>query len=679
MVRVPNETELRAVVEVELASGVVVTLRVGGKSQIVVEPSVHTTGSSYTWKRPLPANLGEVPICPPLLWDAIVAQASAARRDPAAPAGENGGKVREGKRNHHLFRLGGGMRARGASPAEIEAALQVRNREDCDPLLSEAEVRELAKNASRYPRGAEDPSEPAGSVGSVEDPWESPVEFGADEYGPPVPLEAFPSKIAAYVQDVAEVNRAPLDFAATISLGVLASAGARRYEVQIGSTHREPLNLYMAPTAPPGERKYLLRELAFPLEQEERRLDEGAKPEIARITSERALAEARADALRKKAAREKDAAKRAELAKEVKEIESELPEVPARPRLFLDDATTEYVARELAAQGGRIGVISEEAGTLFEMMCGRYREGVADLDVYLKGYDGGQIRVGRMGREGGIVERPAITILVTPQPTILDRLAEREELRGRGLLGRFCFVLSPSLVGTRLYRNRSLDAVLRSSYASAIGAILRLPLAAPDAIQRLRIEGEALDVWARFADAIELDQADGKRLASIRDWASKHAGRVARIAGLFHLAEHAPPRTIPELISAETVAAAWAVGEWLQGHALCAFAQMGADPRVVMAKRVLAWIRRRRRDRFTLRDLHQDFKNTASPNDLLPPLEILEGRGFVRRVEREPGPKGGRKPSLLFIVNPLTHTTEPTQPPEEGSSVGSVVPSVGSR
>ena len=41
-----------------------------------------------------------------------------------------------------------------------------------------------------------------------------------------------------------------------------------------------------------------------------------------------------------------------------------------------------------------------------------------------------------------------------------------------------------------------------------------------------------------YHDAIELAQAHGGRLSSIRDWASKHAGRVARISGLLHLVRH---------------------------------------------------------------------------------------------------------------------------------------------
>ena len=111
-------------------------------------------------------------------------------------------------------------------------------------------------------------------------------------------------------------------------------------------------------------------------------------------------------------------------------------------------------------------VLSEEAGALFGSLRGRYsKDATADLDVYLKGYDGGPIRVDRITRPGATIDDPAITILVTPQPAILDRLAESPDLLGRGVLGRMCFVLPESLVGSRLYDNRKLNPEFRSAYA----------------------------------------------------------------------------------------------------------------------------------------------------------------------------------------------------------------------
>ena len=49
----PARQTISAATKVEIAPGVVVDLRVGAKSQIVVEPSIHATGALYEWGVPL--------------------------------------------------------------------------------------------------------------------------------------------------------------------------------------------------------------------------------------------------------------------------------------------------------------------------------------------------------------------------------------------------------------------------------------------------------------------------------------------------------------------------------------------------------------------------------------------------------------------------------------------------
>lgn len=49
----PIRRRIAARTKVEIVPGVVVDLRVGGKSQIVVEPSIHASGALYEWGNPL--------------------------------------------------------------------------------------------------------------------------------------------------------------------------------------------------------------------------------------------------------------------------------------------------------------------------------------------------------------------------------------------------------------------------------------------------------------------------------------------------------------------------------------------------------------------------------------------------------------------------------------------------
>ena len=55
-------------------------------------------------------------------------------------------------------------------------------------------------------------------------------------------------------------------------------------------------------------------------------------------------------------------------------------------------------------------------------------------------------------------------------------------------------------------------------------------------------------------------------LRPVADWIARHAGRVARIAGLLHLAQHSPGIPIGET----TMRNALRIGEYLLAHGLAA-------------------------------------------------------------------------------------------------------------
>ncbi len=86
---------------------------------------------------------------------------------------------------------------------------------------------------------------------------------------------------------------------------------------------------------------------------------------------------------------------------------------------------------------------------------------------------------------------------------------------------------------------RQVDA--REAYATALERLLGLPQRpSPDAAPTLTLaRGPGLDVWKRYDTTLEEAEAPGARLAPIANWASKYAGRMARLASLLQLLETA--------------------------------------------------------------------------------------------------------------------------------------------
>ena len=508
---------------------------------------------------------------------------------------------------------------------------------------------------SSPPRNGEGGEERAGRGSFI--PWEPPIPLDGMAR-PPFPVEALPDDLAHYVASVAHTLQVPPDLPALLALAAVAAAGARTCRVQVGTTHAEPLNLYVAAVMEPGSRKSAAMEaLAFPLQEAEREMTRDAAPALADARERRAVQEKHQAVLRDKAAKAKNSADRSMLMQELGELAADLTDVPAAPRLLADDVTPEQLATLLSEQNGCMALFSAEGG-IFGILAGRYNAGGVNLDLFLKAHAADPYRVDRKGRPAEHIAYPCLTMGLTVQPDVLASLADTPAFRGRGLLGRFLYSLPDSLVGTRLYDEaRAVDPSARHRYARTVRALLALPSPVtaedPGARHPLRLTGAALSVWTEYANQVERRQADGGDLSPIRDWASKLAGAVARIAGGLHLAEnagHPAPWTVP--FAPPTVAAAWAIGEYLIPHALAAYGQMGADPRLVLARRILRWIERHGLPHFKRWECHQQMRDVTSAEDLMPALALLCERHYLRPVEAAPSPGRGRPKGPEYEVHP---------------------------
>ena len=485
------------------------------------------------------------------------------------------------------------------------------------------------------------------------DGWPEPLRFGATAHLPAFPLDSLPPSIRLYVEAIAETRQVPPDLPALVALGVLAAAAAGRYHVEIAGDYHEPLNLFVAAVLEPGERKSAtFRDMVVPLAEAERDLQEKAAPAIAAANESRKAEEARLDHLRKQSAKEDDPALRARLLQEAQTLAVNLTRVPPEPRLLVGDVTPERLASILSEQSGRIALADAEAGGVFDVLAGRYStNGRPNLDVFLRGHAGDDLRVDRTGRPSELVRRPALTAILTPQPAVLKRIGETPDLRGRGLLARFLYALPKSRVGRRRFVRAAVPSSVAAAYSEVIRSILSVEPTGDSGTVRgrpLRLSEEALRVWTDHFDGIEKRQAEGGDLHPTRDWASKAPGAAARIAGHLHLAEG---RRDEAPISDVTMAAAWRVLEYLTLHAVEAFSVMATDPDVEMARKLSRWIAEGHRERVSIRDAHKNFPSFGEPSDFAAPFRVLVGRGIVRPA---PGQRSGpgRKPSPGFDVNP---------------------------
>jgi len=473
---------------------------------------------------------------------------------------------------------------------------------------------------------------------------------------PRLDLAHLPTWAGDYAQALAADTETPPELAAGMILVSCATAAARCLRVMVKPNYFEPCNLWAVVALPPGNRKSAVQSAAtFPLLNWERDQAEIMDVEIKRIASERKTLEARAKELRTKSSKEKDLNKAKEIAREAAELEAELPEVPVQPQLWTSDATPERLGALLAEHGECMAWLSSEGG-VFDLLQGRYSGGALNLDLVLKAHSGDAERVDRGSRPPVFLRSPRLSIGLSPQPDVLRGLATKPGFRGRGLLGRFLYLLPPSPLGYRELTSKPIPDTIRTAYEKGIRAMLDwVPTIDERGNQQphiLRLSDEAYNEWFAFARAIEVRMRPSKEFEHCTDWAGKAPGAAARLAGVLHGIKHAHGKPWEAVITAKTMNDALEIIAVISRHSLAALDMMGADPTIAAARKIWDWIERSRLSRFTVREAFNELRGTfPRVHNLRDALEALEERGYIEVVE-PPRDGPGRPPSPIVRVRP---------------------------
>jgi replicative DNA helicase len=511
-----------------------------------------------------------------------------------------------------------------------------------------------------------------------------------DEYQPrPFPVTALPPWQADYVSAVAHATQTPLDLPGLLTLAATSTAMQKKVRVHIRPGYTEPVNIYVAIVMPPGSRKSpVFEETMRPIQAFEEALMREMAEEIARAETRYNIAKAELQHLQTKAAKETDRVERMRLDEEAADLAVTLLRLipPEKPRVVTDDTTPERLASLLAANRGRMAVLSAEGGDVFAAMTGRYtahqgRQGAhtGNFAPYLRGYSGDTLHVDRVGRPAEYVQQPALTVALTIQPGVLQGLQRHQGFRERGLLGRFLYSLPPVLLGQRQTRTRPVPESIRATYYARLTALLKLPLTLDDqgcpVSQALQLTPEARRIFEDFEAWVEPMLAPFGSLGHMTDWSGKLVGHVARVMGLLHCASttQAPWRT---KIAPETVQCALQIGTYLIAYARAAYSTMGADAALEDPKHLLAWLKREPRTTITKRDLHQGVKTRFPRIGMMEPaVQLLGEHGFLApQAPATQDGKPGRPPGPCYDINPHLYTHNPDaqnpQNPQKGDPGG---------
>jgi hypothetical protein len=558
----------------------------------------------------------------------------------------------EGERNTRLASLAGRWVAEGKTFNELTATAFVWNARCCMPPLGDPELRAVCTSIWKmHERSNSQPQHHPTTMPVDSSGWEEPILF--TEYATPeIPASLLPGVFGEFAAALATATETPEAMSVFAVLGTLSAALAKRFVVSPMLGWAEPVNIYVLVALPPANNKSLvLNRCTMPLREWEIAQAISLGPELTKQKSERRNQEKLIEHKRAKAASDKNPAEIPRLFAEINELEAKLPQPKILPQLFANDATPEALAQSVHEQEGRFAIISDEGG-ITETLSGLYTGGSANVDLILKGIDGGDLRVRRRDRSYDL--RPFLTFMLITQPRTIQSMGERQAFRGNGMLERFMYVLPVSKLGYRTLDTAPVPNEVQVAYGQAMRRLLDIKPIVDERGQEqpriLTLAHEALSCFTELRNYVETELRPGGKLHGCLGWGGKLAGYALRLAGLLHVAEHGEQISV---ISTNTMDRAALLALLLIDHTRAAFNLMGIDQSTDDAIAVLDWIKVRSSPVFRktecLKALHGRFTKATR---LTEALKVLADRNILSGPEYQQTTPGKRR-TTIFTVNPI--------------------------
>jgi hypothetical protein len=612
-----------------------------GGGYIVASPSNHISGGVYSWRIP-PSDAYPLAPIPDWLMTLLIKREEDPRRQAEGQAGD---KILDGKRNATLASLSGTMRKRSMTHEAIEAALLVENKR-CDPPLPENEVRRIAQSVSRY-------------APATDGEWPEPEPLRrAPEPPEPFPLEALGGVLAPAARAMNGIIKAP---AAICGQAVLATANlAVQGFANVAIDGRGfPLSEFFLSVAESGDRKSAVDHAALvPVDAYGKELMEDYRRDFQKYENEMLLWKKERDEVLRKTKGRRNAL----------EALPPPPDSPHYPQLTTEEPTYEGLTKLLAVGRPSVGLFSDEAGRFFggyAMSADHRLKTLAGLSALWDGRPNTRTR----GGDGACTlygRRVCAHLLM--QPLVAETILADPLAHDQGFLSR-CLIAAPeSMMGKQSYVAQDLSSEASvGRYYARLTAILQtnLPLKIDQETGKptneltpraLLVSSEGKEIWIHFHDWIQENLKEGGIFRIISGIAAKAAEHALRLAGTMTLVDKIDATFIPP----EHVKAGITLSRFYLAEALRLFNTAKTDPDLVLAEKVLTWLRTREcpdKHLVSLPDVYQFGPNAVRDKGTAGRiLGILSDHRWVRPVEGG-AEIDGKKRRHVWEVRPNVRST----------------------
>jgi hypothetical protein len=566
---------------------------------------------------------------------------------PPQPPPHVGGLThgRDQSRSARAFQIAGRIRADGGSYADFRAACRADS--ICHSWLTEKGL----ANGEREARRAWENSASIGTTAQAPHDWpELDASIMADDEPPPrLPLGLFPKPWQRYIEAAADHAGAPPDYVMLSLLSVIGAAlGNARWGQAWGNFTQPPI-IWGAGIGHPSAAKSpgLIDVAQAAIAALEKHLNQDWEERQRQHDTNKAEAAALSDRWK----REVEQAAKHGNAPPQRPDRAKEPEPLQKRRFAVRDATTQRLARMMAANPRGLLLFRDElAGWLGAM--DRYNNGAgADRAFWLEAYGGRRFTVDTQkdGDTAPMIDHLAIGIIGAL--TVDKGRAAMAEQDNDGLGARFLYVW-PAPRKPSIPKGEPPDAMLRD----ALMKLAALPWEPPEPLLLPFTESAQAIIQARREMVAGADAS-----GLLGAWIGKMPGQVIRLGAIFaHLQWLAdggdPPRVIDELAAGR---ADGLLGEYFLPMAARFFGQ-DALPQSARDARLLARVIVEEGPERLNSRLQARSGPVRDVDRVKAALLDLEAAGWVRRDPVRHGDGPGRqrddwevRPNLLALLSPL--------------------------
>lgn len=423
--------------------------------------------------------------------------------------------------------------------------------------------------------------------------WQAPAPIMSNiEHTAPYPIQALPPIIQRAITTYQKYGQQPISLIACSALANVSLACQTLANVARDRMLVSPVSLFFLVVAGSGERKsaadYMFSKATRQWQLNAReQLEPDVKIAITlhqawRVEKEGVLNQIRRSSL---------LGSEAEVLREyLVNLVSNEPAVPLLPVLFFEDATQEALASHIGHGWPSASLWSDEGGIVMGGH-GMQTNTTKFIALLNRLWDGKPFIAHRKTSKSFTVANRRLTVSLMMQPLILEQMLAKNGgiSRQSGFLARSLIAYPKTAMGHRYYQEppETLAALpeFHQRLTDCLDRSLSLDKTGCHTIPTLILSPQAKATWVSFFNQIEAGLKHSNQWQTIKDFASKAAENVARLAALFHLFEGREGD-----ISVEQVERASEVIYWHLNETKMILGKQPQNPIQDDSSRLLGWI-----------------------------------------------------------------------------------------